>query len=311
MLVLSCRFVIRNLKLNMKIEHLLAQHFYAAKELTLQGIGKLTLSPDFVMPLETDKELVMPENAISFEYNNKATEDDAMINYIVQHTRKIKPLASADLDSYLMLGRQFLNIGKPFPIEGVGVLEKNQQGQYQFTQGLFSNQKAEVNPVALKEKREDEISFSSKNKVKETSNKGILIGGVLGLIALVSFAGWYFFMRDNGKENIVPTPVAEIVTKKDTVVNKPDSIVLKPTTTLPATNDSTTFKIVLKDYPTFAAANKSFLKLTEYGNKVILYTKDSVIYKVAMPFTKPLTDTFYVRDSLRKFFGGKPYVEIN
>ena len=48
---------------------------------------------------------------------------------------------------------------KPSPIEGIGVLEKTQQGQYQFTQGLFSNQKAEANPVALKEKRDASKPF--------------------------------------------------------------------------------------------------------------------------------------------------------
>ena len=45
--------------------------------------------------------------------------------------------ASADLDSYLVLGKQFLNIGKPFIIEGLGVLEKSQQGDYEFRQGFF------------------------------------------------------------------------------------------------------------------------------------------------------------------------------
>src|SRR6476619_97240 len=107
----------------MKIEQLLVQHFYIAKQVTLQGIGTFTLSPDFIVPAETDKDIVLPENAVSFQYNPRATEDEALIDYIVQQTRKIKPLASADLESYLVLGKQFLNIGKPFKIEGVGILE--------------------------------------------------------------------------------------------------------------------------------------------------------------------------------------------
>ena len=106
----------------MKIEQLLVQHFYNAGEVTLQGMGTFTLSPDFVMPKEQDKDLEIPSNAILFQYNSKATEDDSLINYIVEQTRKMKALASADLDSYLVLGKQFLNIGKPFAIEGLGVL---------------------------------------------------------------------------------------------------------------------------------------------------------------------------------------------
>ncbi|MFN8244987.1 MAG: hypothetical protein U0T56_01200 [Ferruginibacter sp.] len=35
-------------------------------------------------------------------------------------TRKIKPLATSDLESFTMLGKQFMNIGKPLILEGLG-----------------------------------------------------------------------------------------------------------------------------------------------------------------------------------------------
>ena len=110
----------------MKLEHLLIQYFYTSKELSLQGIGKFLLSQDLVLPADTEKEVVMPENAIGFEYNIKSTEDEGLISYIVENTKKIRPLASADLDSFLTLGKQFLNIGKPFKIEGIGTLDKQE-----------------------------------------------------------------------------------------------------------------------------------------------------------------------------------------
>ena len=84
----------------MKLEHLLIQYFYTSKELSLQGIGKFLLSQDLVLPPDTEKEVVMPENAIGFEFNIKATEDEGLISYIVENTKKIRPLASADLDSF-------------------------------------------------------------------------------------------------------------------------------------------------------------------------------------------------------------------
>lgn len=108
----------------MKIEQLLVQHFYQHRQITLQGLGTFTLSPDIALPADNDKDSNLPENAISFVYNPRAQEDDELISFIVQQTRKIRPLASADLDSYLVLGKQFLNIGKPFTIEGLGQLEK-------------------------------------------------------------------------------------------------------------------------------------------------------------------------------------------
>ena len=70
----------------MKIEQLLVQHFYNNREVTLQGMGTFTLSADFVMPKENDKDAEIPENAISFQYNAKAVADDGLIDYIVQQT---------------------------------------------------------------------------------------------------------------------------------------------------------------------------------------------------------------------------------
>ena len=116
----------------MKIEQLIVQYLYLNKQVTLQGIGTFRLDPAVVLPAgnEKEKDFIMPENAVQFEYNLKAGEDEGLVKYIVQHTRKILPLASSDMESYAMLAKQFLNIGKPLVIEGVGTVQKNQQGNY-------------------------------------------------------------------------------------------------------------------------------------------------------------------------------------
>lgn len=299
----------------MKIEQLLVQHFYNTKTVTLQGIGTFTLSPDFIMPMDSDKDIVLPENAVSFKYNSRATEDESLIDYIVQQTRKIKPLASADLESYLMLGSQFLNIGKPMKIEGIGVLEKNQLGEYQFLQGQFINTKTEQAEIKLKEKSREEISFG--NEAKPAANKKtIAIVAAIAVVAFISLAAWYFFTREKDSvnesvvEQSVPTPppaqdTSKIDTNKITAQLKPDSL-------LPVTPQANgyTFKVVIKNYPSLYLAQKSFNRLTSYGYKLLLYTADSVIYKVAMPLTKPLIDTTRARDSVKILFGGRPYIEI-
>ena len=93
----------------MKIEQLIVQHLYISKQVTLQGIGTFRLDPSVILPAnEKEKDFIIPDNAFKFEYNLRAEEDEALIQYIVQHTRKILPLASADLDSYVMLAKQFL-----------------------------------------------------------------------------------------------------------------------------------------------------------------------------------------------------------
>jgi hypothetical protein len=297
----------------MKIEQLLVQHFYNARKITLQGMGTFTLSPDFVLPAENEKDLVMPENAVMFEYNSRATEDDDLINYIVQQTRKIKPLASADLDSYLVLGKQFLNIGKPFRIEGLGKLEKNQSGQYEFMQGSFSNTKKEVTtPVSLREKDErDEISFAAPAKKSAIPKKGLIAIALLIGVLMIGAVTWYFFLRHKPVTEEAATlpvqPSPDTSTVKTATL--PDSVSKKPA---PAVNDGYTFKVVFKETINKAAALERMNELTTRGHKVIMYTSDSVKYKLAEPFTLPLGDTARIKDSLNRFYYlGKAYIEAN
>jgi hypothetical protein len=301
----------------MKIEQLLVQHFYNTKTVTLQGIGTFTLSQDFIMPMDSDKDIVLPENAVSFKYNSRATEDESLINYIVQQTRKIKPLASADLESYLMLGSQFLNIGKPMTIEGIGMLEKNQLGEYQFLQGHFINTKTEQAEIKLKEKSREDISFGNEAKPAGKNKKIITIVAAIAVIAFIGLAAWYLFIKkedavtESAVEQTLPTvtplhDTSKIDTNKIAVQQKPDSILL----VTPQANGYT-FKVVIKNYPSLFLAQKSYNRLTSYGYKLLLYTSDSVIYKVAMPLNKPLIDTTRARDSVKILFGGRPYIEIN
>jgi hypothetical protein len=300
----------------MKIEQLLVQHFYSAKEVTLQGVGTFTLSPDFVMPPENDKDLEIPDNAISFQYNSRAAEDEALIGYIVQQTRKMKPLASADLDSYLVLGKQFLNIGKPFKIEGLGMLLKNQQGEYEFTQGHAFHTKPEpAAPPTVKEKHEEEdISFASDSKSSPNGKKRLLIAAIIVGLGMTGAAAWYFLVKNKNKpEQVTETPAVK-PDSSTAVKPAPDSLTRKAdsATTAPVTNNADyTFKVVVKNYPSLLLAQKAYDRLTGYGHKLLLYTFDSVTYKVALPMKTPLSDTTRARDSVRQLlFGGNPYVEL-
>jgi hypothetical protein len=295
----------------MKIEQLLVQHFYNNREVTLQGMGTFTLSPDFVAPKENDKDAEIPDNAISFQYNARATADDTLVDYIVQQTRKMRSLAAADLDSYLVLGKQFLNIGKPFKIEGMGLLEKNQQGELEFTKGYSFHAKAENTPAALKEARVNpEISFASETKKPEgSSKKGLLIAGLMIGLGLIGTVVWYFFIRN-------PNPVIEktlLEVKADTAKNNiplPDTAVLKTTPPI-AVNDGYTFKVVFLQTADSAAAAYRMNVLTARKHKVIMYKKDSATYRLAEPFALPLADTARIKDSLNKYYYlGKAFIEL-
>ena len=287
----------------MKIEQLLVQHFYNSSEITLQGMGTFTLSPDFVMPKEGDKDAEIPDNAISFTFNSRATEDDALINHIVQQTRKMKPLASADLDSYLTLGKQFLNIGKPFKIEGMGMLAKNQQGELEFIKGHSFNAKMEAATAAVKEKAEDaEISFASGAKTASGGKKGLLVALLITGLGLIGTTAWYFLIRKNNNNITVRTvtPVVNTDTSKSTDI-KPDTTVIIPGPPV-AAPDGYTFKVVFMITTDSGRAVYRMNELTNRGHKVIMYKQDSTRYRLAEPFTLPLSDTTHVKDSLNNFY---------
>jgi hypothetical protein len=304
----------------MKVEQLIVQYLYNNKKVTIQDIGSFTLSPDVVIPTDKDKESGLPEGSIHFEFNSKAEKEEGLIDFIIEHSRKIRPLATSDLESYSILSRQFLNIGKPLVIEGLGTLQKNQQGHYDFTQGHTINPKLENNPTAVKDKIQDEISFSTPPR-EPASGRGLMLI-VVALFLLSSAAALYYFFVFNKNKDLPIEQTAILPAENDTLSNgfdttalqKIDSLIppAKDTVTMlpPQNKDGYTFKVVLKEYPSKEAANKAFDRLTTYGHKVILSQKDTTTYKIAIPFTSPLSDTLRAKDSLKIFFGGKPYIEL-
>jgi hypothetical protein len=307
----------------LKIEQLLVQYLYNNKQVSLQGIGIFKLKPDVMLPSEGDKDFSIPADAFSFEYNLKATEDEGLVNYIVQQTRKIKPLASSDLDSYAILAKQFLNIGKPLVIDGVGTIQKNQQGQYDFIPGQLVSPKMDDSPVLLRERKEEIVSFESENTGGNNGSK-LKIIITIALIILTGLVLYYFLVvnkpvvsdrvqqTDAPTDSLKNTSLNTISPATDTTTNKGiDTINNVAATALQPINiDNSSFKIILKEYNSQHAAQVAYDRLTSYGHKLEIIKVDSAKYKLAVPFTLPLSDTLRVRDSLKVFFGGKPYVQL-
>lgn len=290
----------------MKIEQLLVQHFYNHKQITLQGMGTFTLSSEFVLP-ENDKDAEIPDNAISFEFNPRAGADEELISYIVQQTRKMRSLAAADLDSYLVLGKQFLNIGKPFRIEGLGMLIKNQQGQLEFTKATAFHAKVETLQAAVAREKNsgNDISFASEaKKTGDTNKKGLMIAAAVVVLGLIGTTAWYFLNKKNNgsADTVAAVAPANTDTPKQTI-STPDTAVQKPqppVVTAPA--DGYTFKVEFLRTADSSAAVTRMNVLTARHHMVIMYKKDSATYALAEPFKLPLTDTARIKDSLNRFY---------
>lgn len=297
----------------MKTADLIVQYLYSNKHLTLQDIGSFTLADGVNVFSENEKDISLPPDAIQFTYDQRAPLDEGLIKYIMEFTGKIRPLAASDLESYIMLNKQFLNIGKPLIIDGVGTLLKTQTGEYAFTQAGSSHVKHEEAPKVIKEKLKEDVSFSTLQKEKSSGGgrKGLWLL-ILLLLAGGAFAAWYFMFREKepAKENTPPAVIDTLPSpKKDTVPGqKPDST--SAVAVKPATADTNSFYIVIKEFHDPDKAQKSVDRLTRYGNKVMLYKADSSTFRVRMPFMKPLSDTLNIKDSISKFFNTKARVEL-
>jgi hypothetical protein len=307
----------------MKMEQLIVQYLYSNKKVTLQDIGTFIISSDINIPVDSEKDTVLPENAIEFKYDPKAGVDEGLIDYIVANSRKIRPLATSDLESFISLNKQFLNIGKPLVMEGLGTLHKTQAGDYAFTQAGTSHVMLQDTPKIVTEKTIEKVTFATPPKEKSAGiNKKVIIG-LLGFIVLgaIGLLAYYFINKkndDTGNANVEVSTASKDTTNKATINTTQttdtsaakkikDSIAaLRPVNT----NDTNSFYIVIKEFKDLALAQKRYTVLTNYGNKLVLTTKDSVTYKLRMPFKKPLADTLRVKDSIGIFFQAKTYVEL-
>lgn len=298
----------------MKIEQVLVHYLLKTKQLTLQGIGTFHLDASIPDSADTEKPVVIPENAISFTYNPRVTEDDGLVNFIVEHTKKIKPLAASDLDSFLSLGRQFLNIGKQFNLPHIGTLDKLNSGMLTFVPGELVAQRME--PNRIRHEGEDgqdpaeESLFNEYQKERKSNNGGKTILTVLVLVIL-GFAVWavwrYAFSKNQEPQNITSTE--GIVPVKDSGSNADSLTLAKSQPGSSGQSDTVQFNVVVGQYGTNNYAEKRLQQLKTIHRNVILYTDDSTTYKVAEPFDLPLSDTTRILDSLRRYYA-KAFIEI-
>ena len=298
----------------MKTEQLIVQYLYSNKKVTLQDIGAFSIASEVHIPEDSDKDIVLPVDSIKFVYDPKAPVDDGLVAYIMEATRKIKPLAFSDLESFIILNKQFLNIGKPLVFEGMGTLQKTQIGDYSFTQATTSHVINEEMPKLITEKLKEKVTFATPQKEKNTGNNKTAMWIVLAIIIVGAALATMYFMNKNNNDSAVAN--ATNVETIDTLPTQPndDTAAInlnKPMVAAPQNvNDSNSFYIVIKEFSDFAAADKSLKKLTSYGNKLTLTTKDSLTYKLRMAFMNPISDSLKIKDSLSKFFQSKAYVEL-
>jgi hypothetical protein len=302
-----------------KFDDQLAAYLYENKTVKLEGIGTFMLDSKVSVPHEQEKEIYYPIEGLSFTYNPKSFTDEDVITFLVKKLHKIEPLIRSDLESYLSNIKQFLNLGKPYTIEGIGTLSKNNQGIYEFTPGNFLPVKEELNP-----RRENE---EHNYPVRSQSSAGrvlVVILVVIAALAALGGIGWGVSNlltnkqasneneQQQGFADTIPQAVADTVkpgrsasTPKDTLPASPSSVSNRPG------RDSVSYKMVFEVTPSYERAHRRTMQLQSYNTRSrydTIHVNDVVKYRLFLPLKIRPADTTHVKDSLSKFLGSRVFI---
>ena len=304
----------------MKLAPLLAEYLYTNKQLDLPGIGTFRIeSQDLPDPEDRKQPQTVP---ILFQSDPSVKETPDLINFIASRSGKMKALASSDLESHLQIVQQFLNIGKPFMMEGIGSLSKLRSGQYEFTQGNITSDK--IKDIATKEvSSAAEESFNDYAKISSTpkmrSGKLLALLLVIAGIAIAIWVGYRMYQKrishndDTTKvnkpqnEETVPviTDSLQVVKTTDTT-KKADTVAIQKPMAIAGT-----YKFVVEE----ADKERALLRynsLKSWGLQIQMGTHDSVNFKLFFILPSSVVDTAKTMDSLRILYKpvwSKSYVE--
>lgn len=292
----------------MKISTILSRFLSTNGTLSLKEIGTFYTS----LPADADKEQFSDAGGLYFQFEPKAKMNEDVVAFVSQQSGKMKSLAAADLESYLQNGKQLINIGKPFIIEGVGSIIKRQDGTYMITENFF-NPLEEETPSSQKQHTDSgaELNYEdykyASNTKPVSGKKTMIIAGSVVLIALISWMIYKLMSNPTVKENPTPTVTQQVTDSSQRIK---DTTAVKDSVIVPAIKDSLRafYKVVLYDTSkTFALSSFKWFK--EHNYPLYLETADSVRYKIYYRYDTPFADSVNVRDSIGRRFHRKVYIE--
>jgi hypothetical protein len=310
----------------------LSQYLYQTRKLDLPGIGSFTLDADAVIPQESDRIGQMSATGIRFRNAVIPVADDSLVNFIKEHTGKMKSLTEADLDFYLTTGRQLLNIGKPFYLDGIGTLVKTKEGGLEFTPGDYMVARAEE---PGQERRAAGIDEQARERDAHgnSTKQGLLLVLISIGLGVIGWAGYYLYKRNSFSE---PAEKPAVVIPADTTKSETgrtagpadtaskggatDSVVAPapaapapaaPTPAAPAVSapGSTLYRFVILSTENKYHALRRYNQLLGYQLNIKMYQKDSAWFKLYFPIATLPRDTSYIKDSLADTYAA-PHVII-
>lgn len=289
----------------MLLTHYLREH----KLLRLPGLGTFHYTGP---QTNADGEAVLNQSDIRFEPAPVKEADEGFIDYIKQHTGKIKPLAIADLDSYLESGLQMLNIGRAFHIEGIGNIQKSKDGGLEFSARevfVIKKEESSSNKGDYEKKRsvfDDEKYNPPVNPLQKIVVAALIVGG----LAIVVLGGYYLYNQNKGEAVMQEVKPA---LQKDSLNLLQDTLSTPPADTTShlasyAATEAGSYKFVLETTNNKKRALKRYNQLKYTSLK--METVDSSAYKLYFIIPATARDTTRIKDSLNRYYASKVKIEL-
>lgn len=277
---------------NMKIDTLIVLYLYKNRKISIQQIGSFSFDTNIPDPIPEQMK-VLPDNSIHFTHDEKTPADEGFIQFIMEQTKKIRPLATSDLESFSALNRQFLNIGKPLVISNLGTLIKTQNNEIAFTQGQSMPPKPEApkQMPGTKEQAAEPVEFSEKNKPRKKSKwllpllLLLLVSVTLGLL-FFKINIWDLFKKETPPSEQAATPAQDTADTAKTLTVEP--------------SDSCTFNVVLSSGMDSLTASKSLIRFQKNTDStaMIIPADSASTFQVIYTLHTLKTDSARLADSI-------------
>ncbi len=300
----------------MNFDTLLAQYLYQNKKLDLPGIGTFEADSSVYLPEENEKQ--KPSlGGITFRNTNISKADDSLIDFLTVQTGKMKPLAISDLESYLALGKQFLYIGKPFYLEGIGTLQLRKDGRFEFLPGEYVTTKLDDPNVERSEGKKRSVHEEDRIQQESSNNNikiALLVLGILGTFGLIGWGGYYLYNMNANRQASSATNDSAMLSEDDAAILPQEDSLLSPpanedippaqSNTITGAGDISVYKYVVEVTDNKLRAFNRYRDLRSYDNKIEMETKDSIHFKLFYAIPSTAGDTLRLRDSLNRWYYG-------
>lgn len=300
----------------MALEQYITRFVYQHKEISLQGIGIIKLED--VVPDQDylQKHKSLPITGLSFQHKPQVATTPEFIKYYSETRGKILSLAENDVEAFLGMALQFLNIGNPVELKGLGTISKQKDGSFVMVPGYFIPLKEDENNNRFKDRViSDEPSGNTNffgKKEPQSSNSAKLIIALL-VIVVAAVAGWWLYSSFLKAPEITASSTAntdtmnvpqQVVTPPPAAV--PDSIANAVTTAAAASNvDSSMvqkWKAIFREETDKAKALQVWNNYKKVSTPIQLETTDSVLFRFYVVLESSLREAPRKTDSLARFF---------